>query len=75
MESRRISGNRTAEDLVREYFIELNKKPTKPKHPETEKETNPKPAPAIITPANFDFNAGASSNTITKSLVLFKLLS
>src|SRR3989344_6260812 len=51
-ESKRISGNRRAEDLVREYFIELNKKPTKPKHPETEKETNPKPAPAIITPAN-----------------------
>jgi len=31
MESRRISGNRTAEDLVREYFIELNKTPSSEK--------------------------------------------
>ncbi len=43
-ESRRVSGNRTAEYLVREYYKELNKQPDKPPagKPKTEPE-NPKP--------------------------------
>ena len=37
-ESRRVSGNRTAEYLVREYYKELNKQPDKPlaEKPKTE---------------------------------------